>query len=202
MFSRALQENNLYELRVCKHILDRLENAGQREPSPVQEYTIEHIMPQEIAEVPEWQRMLGERWRDVHATWLHRLGNLTLTAYNSTYSNRAFEEKKAIEGGFSHSAVRLNQYVREQQQWSLAQMQERGLRLTRQALTIWPYHAVDEEHIQAADIRALRERAADQDTSNLEVSDDVRNLLDSIRESINELGNVIEVVEHKFRMLL
>ena len=47
-FRRGLKEHDLYGLRVCKHILDRLENAGFQEPSPVQQYSIEHIMPQEI----------------------------------------------------------------------------------------------------------------------------------------------------------
>ena len=47
-FRRGLEERDLYSLRVCKHVLDRLENAGQKEPSPVQDYSIEHIMPRQI----------------------------------------------------------------------------------------------------------------------------------------------------------
>jgi len=58
--------------------------------------------------------MLGETWREVQKTWLNRLGNLTLTGYNSTYSDRPFEEKKTVEGGFADSSVRLNKFVREQ----------------------------------------------------------------------------------------
>ena len=61
-FRRGLHEHDLYGLRVCKHILDRLENAGYQEPSPVYNYSIEHIMPQEITDAPEWQEMLGESW--------------------------------------------------------------------------------------------------------------------------------------------
>ena len=60
------------------------------------------------------REMLGSNWADCHETYLHRLGNLTLTAYNSTYSNRPFEEKKSVEGGFRQSAVRLNEDVRDQ----------------------------------------------------------------------------------------
>jgi len=59
-FRRGLLEHDLYGLRVCKHILDRLENAGYQEPSPVQNYSIEHIMPQEITSTRQWQEMLGE----------------------------------------------------------------------------------------------------------------------------------------------
>ena len=137
-FAEALQNSEIYPLhRIRKRLLDRLENDGQREPSPVSEYTIEHIMPQELT--GEWQDMLGEDHADVHAEWRHRLGNLTLTAYNSTYSNRAFVEKKTMIGGFNESAVRLNQFVRDQSEWTPVQMEERGKLLAERALQIWPY---------------------------------------------------------------
>ncbi len=127
-FRRGLLEHDLYGLRVCKHILDRLENAGQQEPNPVHNYSIEHIMPQEIAGAREWREMLGEDWAESHSTWLHRLGNLTLTAYNASYSNRPFEEKKGMEGGFRQSAVRLNLDVSDQDRWTNEKIEARGRR--------------------------------------------------------------------------
>ena len=51
-FMMALQERDLYDLRICWHILSQLENAGYAEPSPTTEYSIEHIMPQWIDGVP------------------------------------------------------------------------------------------------------------------------------------------------------
>lgn len=136
-FAEALQSNEIYLLQRVKSLLDRLENDGQREPSPVNEYTVEHIMPQALT--AEWQDMLGEDYQDVHAKWQHRLGNLTLTAYNASYSNRSFEEKKTRAGGFNESAVRLNRFVRGQSEWTVAQMEERGKLLAERALTIWQY---------------------------------------------------------------
>jgi hypothetical protein len=62
--------------------------------------------------------MLGEKWREVHRSWLNRPGNLTLTGYNSEYQDHSFDEKKTIKGGFSESAVRLNKFVREQPVWT------------------------------------------------------------------------------------
>ena len=196
-FRRGLHEHDLYGLRVCKHILDRLENAGYQEPSPVYNYSIEHIMPQEITDAPEWQEMLGENWAENHAAWLHRLGNLTLTAYNSTYSNRPFEEKKSVEGGFRHSAVRLNEDVRDEARWTTAEIQDRGHRLAARALEIWPHHEADAESIQAADIRDLRERAVERNASELEMDEAVRQVLDGIRSCIRDLVDVIEVIERK-----
>ena len=137
VFAGDLQSSEIYHLRRAKGLLDRLENDGQREPSPVSEYTIEHIMPQELTD--GWRDMLGEDYVDVHDEWLHRLGNLTLTAYNASYSNRPFEEKKTRAGGFNESAVRLNQFVREQSEWTPVQMEERGKLLAERALDIWPY---------------------------------------------------------------
>jgi len=68
--------------------------------------------------------MLGSNWRRDQDEWLHRLGNLTLTGYNSTYQDRPFEGKKAIPGGFNESAVRLNKYVREQTQWTAKEIEK------------------------------------------------------------------------------
>ena len=196
-FSRELQERDLYGLRVCKHILDRLENAGYLEPSPVHDYSIEHIMPQEITGASKWQDMLGENFAEHHAVWVHRLGNLTLTAYNSTYSNRPFEEKKAIEGGFRHSAVRLNEYVKDMVRWTPAEVEARGKQLAARALEIWPHHAADARSIQAADIRDLKRRASKRQASDVEMGDAVRQILDEMRSSVRDLVDVIEVIEHK-----
>ena len=196
-FRRGLKEHDLYGLRVCKHVLDRLENARSKEPSPVNSYSIEHIMPQDISNTREWQDMLGENWPEQHETYLHRLGNLTLTAYNSTYSNRPFEDKKSIEGGLQQSAVRLNIDVKDQARWTVAEIEARGSRLAARALEIWPHHEADATSIQAADVRELKERAAKRSASALKMNYTVRQLLDEIRKAICNVAEVIEVIEHK-----
>ena len=196
-FKSALQERDLYTLRICWHMLSQLENAGHQEPSPTREYSIEHIMPQWIGNVSEWQQMLGDDWEDVHWAWVNRLGNLTLTAYNSVYSNRPFHEKKAAKGGFSESAVRLNRFVREQEQWTPCEIEKRGQILASRALEIWPHHGADEELIAAAKLRELRTRANQKSFDNLEMNDSVHVLMRDIRDSIREIGECIEVVEYK-----
>ncbi|MEX1028039.1 MAG: DUF262 domain-containing protein, partial [Candidatus Paceibacterota bacterium] len=103
-FRTALQERDVYAKRVCFDLLERLENYDTNEPSDTSKYSIEHIMPQNEKLVTEWREMLGENWRDIQRQWLHRLGNLTLTGYNSKYSDRPFEEKKTIPCGFEESA--------------------------------------------------------------------------------------------------
>ncbi len=194
-FKRSLQEKDLYTLRVCRHILDQLENAGQKEPSPVSEYSIEHIMPVKIENVPEWQRMLGNNWQSIHNKWLNRLGNLTLTAYNSEYWNHPFERKKEIDGGFNESAVRLNEYVRKKSQWTANEIKERGKKLTHKGLKIWPHHHADEMSIQEAEITDLRNRAETSSPDDIEMSDDVRQILNETLEQVQKLVDVIVVTE-------
>lgn len=196
-FERGLQERDLYRLRICWHILSQLENAGQNEPSPVREYSIEHIMPQRLENVAPWKSMLGDDWESVHQTWLHRLGNLTLTGYNSRYSNRPFEEKKTIQGGFEQSAVRLNSYIRKQTRWTEAEMEERGNDLAARSVRICPHHNADEKLILAADLRDLRARCADRKPGSIRMRASVRKLLYSIRDSVRELGESIEIVERR-----
>ena len=194
-FVSELQESDLYRLRICWHILSQLENAGQREPSPVSEYSIEHIMPQSIDDVPEWKSMLGKDRESVHQMWLHRLGNLTLTAYNSAYSNRPFEEKKTIKGGFEQSAVRLNEYVKKQTKWTASEMEERGNILAHRALDIWPHHNADERLVIAEEIRELRLRSASRQPDAINMDSSVAEVLYGIRDAIRELGESIEIVE-------
>ncbi|GAA8865108.1 DUF262 and DUF1524 domain-containing protein [Helicobacter pylori] len=90
---------------------ERLENFDRKERVYTHEYTTEHIMPQTLTE--EWERDLGENFQEIHDKYLHTIGNLTLTGYNSTYSNRSFQEKQGMEKGFKDSPLRLNQGLRD-----------------------------------------------------------------------------------------
>lgn len=190
-FISALGDRDLYALRICKHILNRLENAGQRELSPVGDYSIEHVMPQAIENSPSWQHMLGGDWRDIHNTWLHRLGNLTLTAYNTRYSNKSFDDKKKIKGGFKQSAIRLNGYIAEQDKWTATEMQERSSCLTRRAPEIWPNHGANLTQLQKAQMDDLRNQAKQRDSDSLEMSEPVRELLHKILDAVRGLGDIV-----------
>ena len=89
-FMRELSAADLYNFSRCSYWLRRLENHNRKERVPVDEYTIEHIMPQNKDLPAAWREALGQDWQQVHERWLHTLGNLTLTGYNSEYSDRPF----------------------------------------------------------------------------------------------------------------
>ncbi|MBR2126574.1 MAG: DUF4268 domain-containing protein [Akkermansia sp.] len=123
------------------YMLERLENFGTIEDKNVYSrcddgiYSIEHIMPQHLT--PAWRRELGDDAELIHETWLHRMANLTLTAYNSQYSNRSFAEKKSIENGFDDSGIRMNMWISKKDKWTLAELEERNEYLAHRALSVW-----------------------------------------------------------------
>lgn len=95
--------------------LRRLENHGRKERVVVEDYTVEHILPQNEALSKEWRDELGADWQRIQQDWLHTLGNLTLTGYNSEYSDRSFAykrddvtDKDGNPIGFAHSPLKLN----------------------------------------------------------------------------------------------
>lgn len=134
---RDIQIKDLYNFRSRSYWLRRLENYGRKERVPVDEYTIEHILPQNENLSPQWQTMLGPTWKRVQQTYLHTLGNLTLTGYNSEYSDRPFKEKRDMEGGFARSPLRVNQGLGELDAWNEDMIRARASRLADQALGVW-----------------------------------------------------------------
>lgn len=197
-FRSALQERDMYGKRVCFDLLDRLENYGSKEATDTSKYSIEHIMPQNQKLSADWRRMLGDNWRDLQRQWLHRLGNLTLTGYNSSYSDRSFSEKKKIKGGFEESSVRLNKFVREQPMWTPAEMERRGKALASRALSVWPPLVVDKSLIDAAKEAEMRLLSKQQDTRKVPMSDNARRLFDGLRAKVLQIDtNIIELAEQK-----
>ncbi len=128
-FRRDLQSRDLYNFRSRSYWLRRLENHGRKERVPVDEYTIEHILPQN-PDLPEaWKKALGVEWQRLQQKWLHTLGNLTLTGYNTEYSDRPFTEKRDMKGGFKESPLKLNAGLGQLNVWNEATIQERAERL-------------------------------------------------------------------------
>lgn len=136
-FRRELQNRDIYNFRIRSYLLRRLENYGRKERVQVDEYTIEHIMPQNESLSLAWIAELGPEWKRIHETWLHTLGNLTLTGYNSEYSYRPFEEKRDMAGGFKESPLKLNKGIGQLYHWDEEAIKERASRLADMALEVW-----------------------------------------------------------------
>jgi predicted transport protein len=143
-FQREIKLRDLYNFRSRSYWLRRLENHGRKERVVVEDYTIEHVMPQNEALSAEWQIELGPEWQRVQQTWLHTLGNLTLTGYNSEYSDHPFAYKRdqvtSKDGkkiGFKYSPLNLNEGLGEVEKWDEDAIKARATRLATEAAKVW-----------------------------------------------------------------
>ncbi|WJW95213.1 DUF262 and DUF1524 domain-containing protein [Enterobacter pseudoroggenkampii] len=141
-FMRDIQTRDLYNFRSRSYWLRRLENHKHKEPISVEGYTIEHILPQcdnKQEKVPvSWRTELGDEWQRVWETRRHTLGNLTLTGYNSEYSNRSFSEKRDMDGGFKYSHLRLNDGLSALDSWNESTISARAEKMAILASDVWP----------------------------------------------------------------
>lgn len=165
-FIQALREQNIYRMQKKnkEYLFDRFENDDSIEYVSIIELmnkgdlSIEHIMPQTLSQ--QWIQILGENYQEIHSSKLHTLGNLTLTGYNSNYSNKIFIEKRDCEKGFKESGLRLNRDLCNFEKWGLQEINERCEKLINKALKMWNYpktdflpkiNAVDEISLEMAD---------------------------------------------------
>ncbi|CAM4344337.1 DUF262 domain-containing protein [Lacicoccus alkaliphilus] len=142
----SLKSRNMYNIspKIRTYIFERLENHGHVENLNIfegvqnQDYSVEHIMPQTLSS--EWKKELGENHEELHDLYLNSIGNLTLTGYNSKYSNRPFREKQNIEKGFkdSHFAF-LNRLPAVSESWGEAEIIRRRNDIIKRSLDIWKY---------------------------------------------------------------
>lgn len=143
-FQRDIKLRDLYNFRSRSYWLRRLENHGKKERVDVENYTIEHILPQNESLSKEWQAELGPEWQHLQQTWLHTLGNLTLTGYNSEYRDFPFAYKRDQvidkEGnpiGFAHSPLKLNLGLGKVTTWNEDAIKARADRLALEAAKVW-----------------------------------------------------------------
>jgi uncharacterized protein with ParB-like and HNH nuclease domain/predicted transport protein len=148
-FRRQLETRDLYKFPRKAYWLRRLENHGRKERVAVDEYTIEHIMPQNEKLSAAWRNALGIDWKRVQETWLHTLGNLTLTRYNSEYSDRSFPDKRDMEGGFKESPLKLNQGLGSLDNWDEEEIKKRAAKLSKTATKVWSFPDLSAEILAA-----------------------------------------------------
>ncbi len=147
-FLELIQLKDIYNFRNKKYLYRKLEKFGRKEFANVDGYTIEHIMPQNDNVPQVWREELGENWREVHEKYLHRLGNLTWTGYNSELSDKSFKEKQTMEGGFKESPIYLNTYFKTIEKWNEEELEKRSKKLAEDAIKIWKYPEIQSEILQ------------------------------------------------------
>ncbi|WP_033759974.1 DUF262 and DUF1524 domain-containing protein [Helicobacter pylori] len=134
-FKELFITRDFYEFKKIHTFLTRLENSDTKEPVNTEGCSVEHIMPQTLTW--EWQRDLGENFEAINEKYLHTIGNLTLTGYNSDYSNKSFQEKRDRDNGFKQSSLKLNQGLKNLEVFGEKEILDRASDLANLALKIW-----------------------------------------------------------------
>ena len=147
-FEKEIVLKDVYNFRSRNYLLSKLENYKRKEVVNVDNYTIEHVMPQNPNLSDEWRTMLGENWKVVQENYLHTIGNLTLTEYNSELSDRPFGQKKTIDGGFNDSPIRLNDFFRRAEIWREEEILTRAKELAAKATGIWISPDLNHEQLE------------------------------------------------------
>ena len=138
-FILDLKQNNLYRKNaLCKFLLTSIENQG-KEQLVTDNLTIEHIMPQNKNLSTVWQKMLGEdTWQSVQEKYLHTLGNLTLTAYNSELGDKPFVVKQQELDDVKTKVVVLYADVKGRTTWDADAIEQRADRLAGIIVKLYP----------------------------------------------------------------
>ena len=150
-------------------------------------------MPQNQDLSLPWRQALGEDWQRVHETWLHTLGNLTLTGYNSEYSDRPFSQKRDMEGGFNQSPLRLNKGLGRLVKWDANTIQDRALDLAAASFEIWSFPSVPKEIVDDFQRRTGSEPRSEthEDHEYLSLGRPARILFDGLRQRILDLDDLV-----------
>lgn len=194
-FERQLKVRNLYQFNRRSYWLRRFENHGRKERVMVQDYTIEHIMPQNENLNAEWKKDLGGDWKRIQAQYLHTLGNLTLTGYNTEYSDRSFREKRDMEGGFRHSPLRLNEGLGCCEIWNETEIEKRATLLAHKALKVWELPNLSSDVLDAY-------RNQGKEVSEYTLADHPFLASGFTRELFEELRNEVQKLDECVRMVV
>ena len=112
-------------------------------------WTIEHIFP-EGDNIPQcWVDMIANGDRDLankyREDYTHKIGNLTITGYNSTLSNKSFAEKrdrKSKDGqrfiGYKNG-LEINKEIAQKQQWTIDDIKKRTDDLVTELLKVYKF---------------------------------------------------------------
>lgn len=152
-FMDGFTSRDMYSSPLKKYVLYKLENSYQdKEIINIDNLTIEHVMPNTITD--EWKKYLNvPDVEEFHEQYKNRIGNLTLTAYNSEMGQKLFNEKK---NNSDFSRLYLNKYFSNIDKWGKQEIIDRGQKLFEIAQKIWPFpDVIPEEELSSESYNLL-----------------------------------------------
>ncbi|KZS39740.1 hypothetical protein AWE51_08805 [Aquimarina aggregata] len=172
-FYESFISKNVYKMKPKNkiYIIEAIENHDNKERVDIEnlllekQISIEHIMPQKLNS--KWKKELGNNYIKIHEDYLHKIGNLTLTAFNSAMGNKSFDEKK--NKGFMDSRFKLNKSLAKSKKWTEREIISRGELLSDIALKRWKYHNSSKTVIQELENETFYELSNSDDFSGKKV---------------------------------
>lgn len=160
-FYENLNNKEVYLMRgrFKNYLFNKIENYKTVETKDIYNhlddgtYSIEHIMPQKLND--DWFEELGDNAEEIHEKWIHKLGNLTITGYNSDMGNSSFEKKRDGRHGFKKSGIRMNQDLALLESWGEEEIEKRHKDLLNLSVyEIWKYPTTNFE-LQREDLEYI-----------------------------------------------
>lgn len=137
-FKKSLKESNIYKKGgILKYLFNLIENGKNREKVDFEPLTIEHVMPQTLNN--DWKKMLGDNWEDIYNEYVNTLGNLSITGYNSKYSNEKYLIKKSLLNEVTTKIIVLNKEMFKEDIWNAKIISERAERLSNIIISYFSY---------------------------------------------------------------
>lgn len=183
-YENAIRTYPFYEQHggsIRSYILAAVDDSSKEAKSILQlisednkDLTVEHVMPQTLSR-NEWKAMLGEDYERIHSEYLHTLANLTLTGYNSEYSNLPYisegtpeteKNKMSLEVankktgevrqvGFKFSPLSINQWIARHDVWNEETLKERRELWVNDLQRVWPYPSTTFQPVRGASVDLL-----------------------------------------------
>jgi uncharacterized protein with ParB-like and HNH nuclease domain len=174
-YEKAIRTYPFYEQHggnIRSYVLSALDSSNKEAKSTLRliaedniDLTVEHVMPQTLSR-DEWREMLGSDYERIHNEYLHTLANLTLTGYNSDYSNRPYQEKMVLEiknkktgeikqVGFRFSPLPMNKWIAAHDVWDEDVLMERREMWVNKLQNTWPMPTTSFQPVTGASVDLL-----------------------------------------------
>lgn len=190
-FKREFCIKNVYNFRNKKYLFEKMENfQTEKEYRYVDDYSIEHIMPQNENLSQQWKKDLGSEWKRIHEEYLHTIGNLTLTGYNSELGNKSFLEKRDMDGGFAHSPISLNSSLSDLESWNEDKIKERADSLAKLSNSIWKFPVMKQSILEKYKKESY-DVDDDEPEDQIKWDEKLNKAAINVRDSVNELINTV-----------
>jgi hypothetical protein len=114
-------------------------------------WTVEHIFPQGPNIPSAWVKMMAggnaEKAREYREKYVHNLGNLTITGYNSKLGTKSFDEKRDRKDARGkvvgyRNGLFLNKELAKAEEWQVSDIEKRTETLVNAAMQLFSLKSV------------------------------------------------------------